>query len=230
LTSLGFASLRARLWLASLRGLGRGHQVGPAQAQGDEAGAGREIDQAHGHQHADQAQGGDQPVAGGQRSGEGAGGVEAIHQGVEAGGVDQAPGQGLGQDRDGGAHQHGRGTDQEGRERDVEGEAQAAAAVGDEEGDGVGGLEEAGKEQRVGPNAGLDESVEAQQARRAASRAGAGHAPPGHAAEQRVAEGQAAEEQPQHRGGGLAVGAQQRGQVLLPADLVDQGAEAGQPS
>ena len=52
--------------------------------------------------------------------------------------------------------------------------------------------------------------------------------PPRDATEERVSEGKAAEEQSEHRGRGLAVGAEQTRQDFLPGDLVDQAAHARQ--
>ena len=117
------------------------------------------IQSEHGHQ----PEARHQPVAGGQRPGEGAGGVEGVDQRVKARGVLQRTRQGLGQDRDGAAHQHGRRQHQQRGEQHVEGKAQARAAVRDPEGEGLHGGEQPGKDEGEEADAGLDGAVDAEQ-------------------------------------------------------------------
>ncbi len=92
----------------------------------------------------------------------------------------------------------------------------------------LGDAKERRKQQRVQSDSGLDEGVEVQQTRGTPPMASALHEPPRRPAEQGVADGEAAQEDGEHGGRRLAVGAQQRGQVLLPGHLVDEAREARQ--
>ena len=89
---------------------------GRSQPMREEGRAGNQVDGAHPDQHGHQPEARHQPVAGGQRPGEGAGGVEGVDQRVKARGVLQRARQRLGQDRDGAAHQDGRRQHEQRRE------------------------------------------------------------------------------------------------------------------
>jgi hypothetical protein len=92
----------------------------------------------------------------------------------------------------------------------------------------LGDAEERWKQQRVDADAGLDQGVEGEQARRATALAGALDEIARGAAEQGVAGREPAEEDGEHGRGGLAVGTEQRRQVLLPGHLVDEARKSGQ--
>jgi hypothetical protein len=147
---------------------------------------------------------------------------------VHAGRALEIAGEGQRQDRDRATHEHGRRADQQCREHHVECESQARVADGAEQRDVLGNSEESRKQQRVESDAGLDECVEVEQPRGTRAPTSALHAPPRGAAEERVARREPAEEDREHRRRGLAVGSEERRQVLLPRDLVDQAGEARQ--
>ncbi len=141
---------------------------------------------------------------------------------MEAGGVGEAAGQRLGQHRDRAAHEDRGGSQEQCRQEDVEGEADARRRVGDAEGELLDELEQQREEQGVDADAALDEAVGEEQPRRPARRLGPRHQRLRHPAEEDVADGEARQEDAEHGGGRLAVGAEQRRQVLLPGDLVDE--------
>ena len=111
---------------------------------------------------------------------------------------------------------------------DVEGEGERLVARRHPEGDPLHRAEQEREEQRQHADAHLGQAVHPEQRRRPPLSLGPLHRAARDPAEQGVAGREAAQVQAQHRRRRLAVAAQQRGEVLLPGDLVDETAEPGQ--
>jgi len=100
--------------------------------------------------------------------------------------------------------------------------------VGQPQGEGLDPVEEEGEEQGPDADAGFDDAVAGQEARWMSLGCAAFHEALGDAPEEQIPVGEAAEEDAKYGGGGFAMGAEEGGEVLLPGDLVDEAAEAGQ--
>ena len=199
-----------------------------AQAEHHEDAARDQVHHAHRPQHAVEPEPVDQHEARGQRAQERAGRVERVDEGVDPRGVREAARQGLGEQRNRAAHQDRRRRQQQHAEPDVEGERERLVARRHPERHPLHRAEQEREEQRDHTDAHLGEAVDQQQGRILPGPLGAVDGAAGDPAEDGVAGGEAAEVEAQHGRRGLAVATEQRGKVLLPRDLVDETAEAGE--
>ena len=203
------------------------NRVAP-QSQQEEQQARSEIHHAHQTHRRFQAQPGNQEECRGERAHEGTGGVERVDECVEAGRIAHAPRQGLGENRDGAAHEcRGRANEQRSKQH-VHPETQGPGPARQPEGDGLSGLEGEGEEQGVEADRRFDYAVEPKQTRRPPGTSCPIHVPARNPSEKRVAQREPAQEHPQDGGSGLAVGSEKDREVLLPRHLVDETTEAGQ--
>jgi hypothetical protein len=200
--------------------------LAPARAQQHEGRSGCEIDRAHRARHAVEPQPRHQREASRERARERARRVQRVDERMQMRRVVEVARERLGQHRDRAAHQHRGGADQRRGERDVGGEGDGSASGGQRERDVLGAAEQPREEQGVDADAGLDRSVEAQQRGRPPRCARTRDELARGGAEQGVTRRESAEEDPQHRGGRLAVCAEQHREVALPRDLVG---ETGEP-
>ena len=168
----------------------------------------------------------DQDEARGQRAREGTGRVEGVDERMDAGRIREAARERLRQDGDRSAHQDRGRREQQQAQEDVEAEGSGLGARRQPERDALHRAEQQREGERVEPDAHLREAVDAEQGRLLASQRRAVDGSPGDPAEHGVAGREAAQVQAQHRRRRLAVAPEQRRQVLLPGNLVDQAAEA----
>jgi hypothetical protein len=164
----------------------------------------------------------------GERTRECARGVACIDECVKARRLFEASRQALREQRDRAAHQDRRRTHQDCGEKHVDRECPARGKVRKLERDGTDPSEEQGEEQSVETDRRLDDSIEEKQPRASISARRVAHPVAREPPEERVSDRQSAQEDPEHRGCGLAVGAEQGRQEPLPGDLVDQRAESRQ--